>query len=295
MGRPCAFHSADVKGCAVESGPHERRPALRGAAPAAPRGEPSLLRARRADLVGRRIRPALSRARAAGGGAPRAAHRRFAHPAGGSAAEREVRQGAAPPADDVPGQRHDRRGAGRVRRARPPPARRRSGHLRLRAQARRPRGDAHVRERPLRPRRDPGRRPVRRGRDREPQDHQVGPAAAAPRGALAPRGARGGVHLEVGLRAAQCRARGGGRADLREPPQLGRRVAAPARPARDREAAFVDLLLRRGRNGRAALLLALGQADQAEGARASDQSREQAGAFAGGDPRSLCGLAAAPT
>src|SRR5205823_13512161 len=108
-------------------------------------------------------------------------------------------------------------------------------------------------------------------------------------------GWREGVNLEVGLRAAQCGAGGGGLVDLREPHQRERRVAAPARTAREREAAFVDPLLRRGRNGRAALLLALGQADRAEGARASDQSREQAGAFAGRDPRSLCGLAAAPT
>ncbi len=62
---------------------------------------------------------------------------------------------------------------------------------------------------------------------------------------------RGEIYLPIAaLRRAERAARGGGRADLRQPAQLGGRLAAPARPADHRGAAALDVDLRDRRPGR---------------------------------------------
>ena len=76
------------------------------------------------------------------------------------------------------------------------------------------------------------------------------PAAAAR--ARHPRGPRRGLHAQGGVRAHQRRARGAGPAPLRQPAQQRRRLAAPDRPARDRQPQPLGLVLHphRGRPGR---------------------------------------------
>ena len=137
---------------------------------------------------------------------------------------------------------------------RPRRSRSRPAALRARAQDRRPGRVAALRGRPSDGGRHPGQRRSRRGRDRQSAHHLHGAAGHAARRRRPSRGGRGarrGVPAAGGLRAAERAAGGGRRVDVRQPPQRGRRVAAPARPAGDRVAAPLHLVLRGGLQRRA--------------------------------------------
>ena len=95
----------------------------------------------------------------------------------------------------------------------------------------------------LRPRGNPRRRPGRRGRDPEPAHDRLDPAAHRRRPA-AGRGARRGLPADRRLQGAQRAARRGGRAGLRQPAQLGRRLDPPARPQPRRRTTALGLVLR---------------------------------------------------
>ena len=122
--------------------------------------------------------------------------------------------------------------------------------LRVRAEDRRPRHLPGLRGRPLRARRDARRRRGGRGRDPnlrtiEAIPLQLGGAPATARGARA----RSTCRVSA-FKAPQRAARGGRRADLRQPAQRGRGLAAPAGPAHHRLAAPVGVVLRGGRGRR---------------------------------------------
>src|SRR2546423_1577234 len=84
----------------------------------------------------------------------------------------------------------------------------------------------------------------------ESAHHQIRPAPARGRRALDPRSARRGLHPQGRLRQAQRGAGGRRGTDLREPAKFSGRIAPAARPARNREATSLDLLLRRRRDRR---------------------------------------------
>ena len=145
-------------------------------------------------------------------------------------------------ADAVARQRDGRRGGGRVPApgAALPEPRPRDAPLALVAE---PKIDglsssAALRGRPAGAGRHARRRQRRRGRHREPAHDPRHPAAprrqAAAGGA---RGARRGLHGAQGLRGAERGARGRGRAAVRQPAQLRRGLAAPARLRRSPRAA----------------------------------------------------------
>src|SRR3954451_4380596 len=120
------------------------------------RTQPALPRRRRPDHLRRRVRrarPGVARHRI---GVPRARHTRFADAEGRRAGIDAVLRGATPVADDVARQRVLLRGVARVGQAHRTPARvrGRSGRLHVRAQDRRVRHLADLRERTLRARRD---------------------------------------------------------------------------------------------------------------------------------------------
>ena len=102
----------------------------------------------------------------------------------------------------------------------------------VRAEDRRPGGRAGLPGRAAGPGGDQGRRGDRRGRDAERQDHRRRPGPAVRlRLAGDPGGARRGVPAGRGVRRAERAADRGGQAAVRQPAQLGRRVAAAEGPA----------------------------------------------------------------
>ena len=139
---------------------------------------------------------------------------------------------------------------GGAQRALPGAAGRRDGRraLRDRAQDRRPRHLARVRGRRARARRHARERRGGRGGHAEPAHHRCDTAARGGRSAAA-RGARRDLPAAGGVCAPERAARGGRRADLHEPAQLGRRLDSPARSRARRLAAAVDVVLR-DRGGR---------------------------------------------
>ena len=121
--------------------------------------------------------------------------------------------------------------------------------LRRRAEDRRDRDLAALRERRVRPRGDPRRRRDRRGRDPEPEDDQGDPAHDRRR-AGADRGPRRDLLPALGLRRAQRAARLRGPLDLRQPAQRDRRHGPQPRRRGDRLAPAVDVELRDRRPAR---------------------------------------------
>ena len=231
-----------------------RRPRRR--APRADRrGQPRLLRPRPADGRRRGLRRLDARAGGARGGRPRAADARTRRPSGWA----RRRPGASPRcataapmlslanargaggARGLVPARADGHGAGGARLPR--------GRVRRRAEDRRPGDLADLRGRPLRAGRHARRRRRGGGRHGQPAHDPRHPRAPARRRRRAAagggRGARRGLPAAAGLRRAQRGARGRRPADLRQPPQLGRRQPAPARPRRHRRAPALDLGLRR--------------------------------------------------
>ena len=174
----------------------------------------------------------------------------------GARAARQVRGGAPPPADAVAGERPQRGGAegvGGAQRALPPAPGRRAGRdpLRDRAEGGRPGDLARLRGRRVRAGSHARQRRGGGAGDREPAHDRRHPAPDRGRAAAA-RGARRGVPAARRLRPAERAARRGGRAHLRKPAQLGRRLDPPARPEAHRLAPAVDVGLRhrRPRGGR---------------------------------------------
>ncbi len=156
--------------------------ARRGAARGDRRSRSLLLRPRRPDDRGRRIRRAPERAPRPRGGEPRPPHPGLAHPARRRQAARQVRAGRAPRADALaratPATRRSC-AAWEAADPQPPEALRHHGRrvrLRHRAEDRRARDLPHLRERHVRPGRDARRRAHRRGRDPQPPDDQGDPA-----------------------------------------------------------------------------------------------------------------------
>jgi hypothetical protein len=162
---------------------------------------------------------------------PRADHSRLAHAAGRCARGHVVRAGRAPGADVVARQRVLDRGAGRVGGAGLPWARRTGRRLRLRAEDRRSGVRAHLRAGPAGPRRDARRRARRRGHHRQRPYRRRGAASArARRSAGGRRDPWRDVPAGEGLRSAQRAAAGGRPEGVRQPAQLGGRVASPEEP-----------------------------------------------------------------
>jgi len=117
------------------------------------------------------------------------------------------------------------------------------GGLHPRGEDRWCRGEPHVRGRRARDRHDARER--RGGRRRNRQPAHRGGRTPAPQGqelAQADGGPRRGLLFQVAIRGAEPRARAGGRAALREPPQRCRGVAPSARPEDHPRAAPADLL-----------------------------------------------------
>ena len=191
---------------------------------------------------------------------PESRHPRLAHPARGRRAALGLRPGAASGAHALAGEREGRRRTGRVARAGAQAvgrSRLRSGRaaLRARAQDRRAGRLAAVRRRPAGDGRHPGQRRGGRGRHPEPAHRGHHPAGDAARRDAHPRprrGARRGLPAAGRLRPAERAARRRRGVDLRQPAQLGRRLAAPARPAGDGVPAALDVVLRCGRRRGAA-------------------------------------------
>ena len=105
-----------------------------------------------------------------------------------------------------------------------------------RAEDRRPVGFAALRGRRVRAGRDARRRDGGRGHHRQSRDHRRDPAATArKRLARRHRDSRRGVHDPRRVQGAQRQVGGRGRADLRQPAQHRRRLAAPARPCGHRQ------------------------------------------------------------
>ena len=158
----------------------DRGAARRGAPRAAAPPPAPLPRPRRSRDLRRRVRPALRRAEAARGGAPRARDGGLADAARRRATLGALPQGRAPGADGLAGEGDDRRGAAQVGRRRAQAARLgRAGRVRDRAEDRRLGRLARLRERPLPARRNAWRRPPRRGRDPQPAHDPLDPARAA--------------------------------------------------------------------------------------------------------------------
>ena len=106
----------------------------------------------------------------------------------------------------------------------------------------------------------------------EREDPRRHSASAARQGrARGLRGARRGLHDQVGVPQAQRAAAGGRAAGVRQSAQLGGRLAAPARSGDHGGAAARLLRLRLGRDERAAGRDAIGHARLVRGARLSDQ------------------------
>ena len=193
-------------------------------------------------------RAAGDRARASG-----AAQRGLADPAGRRRAGRAAGEGHAPGADALAAERAHRGGAAGVGRADAQPPRAR-GDRRARSSSswssRRSTGwrSACVyRDGVLRAGGHARQRRDRGGRDAQPAHDRLIPLSVDDVPPL--RGGAGrGVHVAEGLRRAQRAPRGGGRVDVHEPAQLGRRDDPPARPGGRREAPAVDVVLPAGRH-----------------------------------------------
>ncbi len=161
-----------------DSHPRRRRRACRRAASAARPPPLPLPRPRRSGDLGRPVRPAVRRAEGARGRAPRARRPELPDAPGRCAAFREVPEGRAPLAHGLARESDDRRGAGEVGAGRLQTARRpsRGSLLGDRAEDRRLRDLARLRERRALTGCDEGRRPPGRGRDAEPPHDPVDPA-----------------------------------------------------------------------------------------------------------------------
>jgi hypothetical protein len=244
----------------------------------------------------RGVRRAPARAARSRGAVPRAGDRRQPDPARGRQAEPPVRARAPPCTDAVPGQRLLARRAGRLGRARRA-RRRRSRALRVRAQDRRHRGLADLRQRGLHRGRDPRRRRHRRGHHAEPTYGAHAARAAGDgsgAGTSGPRGARRDLPAGRGLPAHQPRAGRRRPAPVRQPTQRRGRYLAPEGPRRHRVAAAAPVVLRRGRgrgHGHAPRAPFRGAGLSAR-RRPAGQRRDHAGADAGGGVRGLRELAA---
>ncbi len=147
-------------------------------------------------------------------------------------------RGAPPRPDDEPRQRVRRGRAARLGRAAAPGRRvarpRRAGLL-VRAQGRRRRHVARVREGPFRAGGHTGRRRGGRGRHRQRRHRQGRPRRAVQGGGPVPRRARGArrdLHARRRLRGHEQAPGRGRRAALRQPAELRRRRAAPEGPGR---------------------------------------------------------------
>ncbi len=171
---------------------------------------------------------------------------------------------------------------------------RRARRIRDRAEDRRARGQPHLRERRPHPRRHPRGRSPGRGRDGEPADDPVDPAAyARQRRAAGARGPRRGLPAAVGLPRAE-RADRRARPEARpEPPQRRRRLA-PAEGFLDhRLTAARDLGLRGRARGGPAARLALRGARVAERARLPHEPVRRAAGDDRGGREVLRGVGAA--
>ena len=217
--------------------------------------QPPLLRPRRPRDRRRRLRRAARRAAGDRGRAPGAAHARLARPSGSgrrrwSASSRSSTSSRCSRLANARNEEELR--AWETRHRQPPETTR---HQRLgvqlhdRAEDRRAGDHAHLRGRGAGPRRHPRRRPGRRGRDPEPAHDRLDPAEDR-RGAGADRSARRDLPADRRLQSAERTPRRGGRADLRQPAQLGRRLDPPARSRAGRRTAALDLVYGIGADSR---------------------------------------------
>ena len=198
-------------------------------------------------ISGRRVRRALSRAAAARVRPPGAFEPRLTDEAGRRSSTGRLRPGTPPQPDGLARQRLRRRRAHRVRRAGEAAARltrSRGRRLRGRAEDRRPRHRALLQRRTARGREHARRRQHRRRRHRQCPYRRLDPAAPAPERARAPGSTGRGLPTQRRLPRAEPRARGGGRAALRQPTQCRCRLTPAARSGGHRGATPARHLLR---------------------------------------------------
>ncbi len=166
--------------------------------------------------------------------------------------------------------------------------RRRGARLHGRTEDRRAILFAALRGRASGQRRDPRRRLRRRGRHRQCPHHR-GDSRKAPRqknpGGL--RGPRRNLYEPCGLFRTQRAAGRGGQAGVRQPAQLRRGLAAPARSRHHRAASAQVLRLCLGRDERHAAGHPVRHAAMVRGPRLPGQSADQAHLVGGGDARGL--------